>query len=448
MRRRCYSFTPTYYYTEKDSELQKTMAMHGYGKAGPYSEWLYVLILCSKRTVCSVTMMSFPESHVELPSCKFPGCSRPCYRESYGVVHDFCGRTHAQEYSKLYGYGVGTCIYTLTSGHREISFSSFLGPTTSSRRKNTTIFSSKQPVRGVHNIPALSARHTSNKIKFYNRGEPYYEFTNFYPCTVIIDGISWPTTEHYFQAQKFVGTPYLKKIRKLPNARDAFQLSRDPHVAIWQRPDWDSVKDDIMLKALRVKFSDCCNTQLRDKLRGTHEKILIEHTSNDSYWGDGGNGSGKNRLGELLMQVRNELKDTYGPYCTQNTQLYSSDDSSVPQKETPVSTMHKLRRSNSLSSITEYCHRTPAAPQARGSVASTPSWTPSVGGTRHSSWHSTSYSSTVKKATGQSFNKVKQGASKAASAGSKVFTPSSTTQSNRSSVNYDIITHTCKSTHV
>ena len=203
-----------------------------------------------------------------------------------------------------------------------------------------------------------------------------------------------------------------------------------------------------MLKALRAKFTDCCNTQLRDKLRGTHEKVLIEHTSNDTYWGDGGNGSGKNRLGELLMQVRNELKDTYGPYCTQNTQLYSSDDSSVPQKETPVPTMHTLRRSNSLSSITEYCHRTPAAPQARGSVASEPSRTPSIGGTRHSSWSSrpiTSYSSTMKKVAGQSFDKVKQGASKAASAGSK---PSSTTRSNRSSVNYDIITHTCKSTHV
>lgn len=120
-----------------------------------------------------------------------------------------------------------------------------------------------------------------------------------------IDGHMWPTTEHYFQAQKFVGTPYYDHIRKLPFPRDAFRVSRDPLASRWVRGDWGAVKDDIMLKALRVKFQD---EELKRKLLSTNSKTLIEHTSNDSYWADGGNGRGLNKLGLLLMKVRDELR--------------------------------------------------------------------------------------------------------------------------------------------
>jgi predicted NAD-dependent protein-ADP-ribosyltransferase YbiA (DUF1768 family) len=34
----------------------------------------------------------------------------------------------------------------------------------------------------------------------------------------------------------------------------------------------------------------------------------VEHTKNDAYWGDGGDGIGKNRLGQILMAVREELR--------------------------------------------------------------------------------------------------------------------------------------------
>ncbi len=73
------------------------------------------------------------------------------------------------------------------------------------------------------------------------------------------------------------------------------------------RSDWESVKETIMLEALRAKFSQ--HPALTKLLLGTGDAPIIEHTTNDSYWGDGGgNGKGKNRLGELLVQVRTELK--------------------------------------------------------------------------------------------------------------------------------------------
>lgn len=72
------------------------------------------------------------------------------------------------------------------------------------------------------------------------------------------------------------------------------------------REDWESVKDVIMLQALQAKFKQ--HPSLRKELLLTGNAYIIEHTKNDSYWGDGGDGSGKNRLGGLLMKVRSDLK--------------------------------------------------------------------------------------------------------------------------------------------
>jgi len=46
------------------------------------------------------------------------------------------------------------------------------------------------------------------------------------------------------------------------------------------------------------------NKILFEKLIGTGNNLIVEHTVHDSYWGDGGDGSGKNRLGHLLMELR------------------------------------------------------------------------------------------------------------------------------------------------
>jgi ribA/ribD-fused uncharacterized protein len=72
------------------------------------------------------------------------------------------------------------------------------------------------------------------------------------------------------------------------------------------RRDWDSARIDIMRVALRAKFEQ--HDELRALLLSTGEAKLVEHTDNDGFWGDGGNGSGQNMLGQLLMQLRAELR--------------------------------------------------------------------------------------------------------------------------------------------
>ena len=72
------------------------------------------------------------------------------------------------------------------------------------------------------------------------------------------------------------------------------------------RKDWESVKDQIMRKAVLAKFTQ--HDDLQEVLLSTGDAKLVEHTTNDSYWGDGGDGSGKNMLGRILMEVREQLR--------------------------------------------------------------------------------------------------------------------------------------------
>jgi hypothetical protein len=74
------------------------------------------------------------------------------------------------------------------------------------------------------------------------------------------------------------------------------------------RRDWEWVKVSIMTDAVRAKFTQ--HPELRAILLGTGEAKIVEHTENDDYWGDGGDGSGRNMLGQILMRVRDELRES------------------------------------------------------------------------------------------------------------------------------------------
>jgi len=142
------------------------------------------------------------------------------------------------------------------------------------------------------------------EIFFYDLNSPYGEFSNFSRHPITLDGVTWPTSEHYFQAQKFAGTPHAEEVRALPKPMLAAQMGRRRDLPL--RPDWETVKDAVMRRALRAKFTQ--HPDLHRLLLGTEEAELIEHTANDRYWADGGDGSGRNRLGELLMELRAELQ--------------------------------------------------------------------------------------------------------------------------------------------
>lgn len=71
------------------------------------------------------------------------------------------------------------------------------------------------------------------------------------------------------------------------------------------RSDWEIVKDSVMAETLAIKVRQHPN--LGKALLETGNAELVEHTENDSYWGDGGDGSGKNMLGKSWMNLRTSL---------------------------------------------------------------------------------------------------------------------------------------------
>lgn len=152
--------------------------------------------------------------------------------------------------------------------------------------------------------PALN----SGAIYFYTSGQPYYEFTNFqtgYPIN--LDGKQWPTTEHYYQAQKFTNKQLQEQIRTAATPRQAFDMARKNKSQ--ERSDWRQVNLEMMLKAVRAKFNQ--HAKLKNMLLNTGNKNLIEDAGqNDAFFGAGADYNGDNYLGRILMHVRGELDGT------------------------------------------------------------------------------------------------------------------------------------------
>ena len=119
-----------------------------------------------------------------------------------------------------------------------------------------------------------------------------------------MSGKKWPTTEHYFQAMKFDSKSDQEEIRKSKTPMEAARKGRDRRKKL--KKNWESIKVNIMREALFAKFTQ--HSDLKEMLVNTGDAKIVEHTENDSYWGDGVNGSGKNMLGRLLMEVRVMLK--------------------------------------------------------------------------------------------------------------------------------------------
>src|SRR6266487_3279640 len=143
-------------------------------------------------------------------------------------------------------------------------------------------------------------------IYFYEIGEkPYGCFSNFSRHAFELDGSWWPTSEHYFQAQKFVGTSYEDEIRQARTPEDAATLGRSRMHPL--RSDWEDVKDQVMLRGVLRKFET--HSDIRTILLATGDVEIVENAPRDYYWGCGSDGSGQNKLGQILMTVRTLLRD-------------------------------------------------------------------------------------------------------------------------------------------
>ncbi len=141
-------------------------------------------------------------------------------------------------------------------------------------------------------------------VRFYNTKGTYGCLSNFSRHGFQIDGMYWLTVEHYFQAQKFIGTDHSRAIQEAATPRQAKDLGRSRTVPI--RTDWEAVKDDVMRRAVLCKFEK--HEEARVVLLATGDEEIIEDSPSDYYWGCGADGTGKNMLGRILMEIRAKLR--------------------------------------------------------------------------------------------------------------------------------------------
>lgn len=134
---------------------------------------------------------------------------------------------------------------------------------------------------------------------------PSQSFLIFLPFGVPLDGAWWSTVEHYFQAQKFEDQNYREKIRRSQRPKDAKALDMARHLSL--RSDWGLIKDGVMRRAVQCKFST--HKSLSDLLLSTGERLIVENVPMDAYWGCGHDGNGLNKLGQILMSVRTEIRE-------------------------------------------------------------------------------------------------------------------------------------------
>jgi len=136
--------------------------------------------------------------------------------------------------------------------------------------------------------------------------DKYFFLSNFYPAEIIVDGVKYSTTEHYYQAMKCDDKEDADRVKECSTPGQAKRLARKCRM----RSDWLKVRVNVMTRALEAKFTQ--HPELKDLLIMTGDIPLIESNYwHDNFWGDCEcskcEGAGQNILGALLMRLRSGL---------------------------------------------------------------------------------------------------------------------------------------------
>jgi len=146
------------------------------------------------------------------------------------------------------------------------------------------------------------------KTYHINQDEEVRYLGNFSRHSVVVDGKKYKTSEHYFQAAKFFDTDpdWAKQVAKADWPSAAKKLGKDRKHKI--KDNWDKkwalfhMKKVLIAKAQQHKI-------IYDQLMATGDAKIVERADWDAIWGDGPNRDGKNQLGKLWMEVREEFRE-------------------------------------------------------------------------------------------------------------------------------------------
>lgn len=163
----------------------------------------------------------------------------------------------------------------------------------------------------VAQAPTKEKVATTNEIHFYRSNEkPFGVFSNLHRTPVVFEGREYPTAEHAYQAGKASKDTVREWILSAPTPSLVAMAAHGLYT--WDiTPSWSKIKFDRMRDVLRAKFSQ--HEDLRELLLATRDARLVEAGTTDNLvnrtWGEV-NGKGKNMLGLMLMEVREEFRKT------------------------------------------------------------------------------------------------------------------------------------------
>lgn len=154
----------------------------------------------------------------------------------------------------------------------------------------------------------------SRPVLFKAKIKQWNGFSNFFPTLLhhkdSLEDRIYPSLETAYQALKFQDPTKRKLIAEIEDPLEAMKTAKSLETPDSVAPGWnEGLKERIMQDLLRSKFSQ--NQDLQRRLLDTRDRLLVEHNSNP-FWGDGTHGrakhgNGLNKLGQLLMNLREQF---------------------------------------------------------------------------------------------------------------------------------------------
>ncbi len=143
---------------------------------------------------------------------------------------------------------------------------------------------------------------------FLNSADPLNPLAAWSHHPFELDGATWPSVEHYFQAMIFLDPGLRERIRNASHPREARRIARR---RFWKkRRDWKKLRWVLMTRGTWIKC--LTHPEVAEALEATGERFIVEDSLYDYYWGCGRDQRGHNYYGRMLMDIRKRLRQEKG----------------------------------------------------------------------------------------------------------------------------------------
>lgn len=146
-------------------------------------------------------------------------------------------------------------------------------------------------------------KETEDAVYFFTPA--FHPLDTFSAHRIEIWGQKFPTAEHAYQWKKFADvSPKIATLVLQAPSPEAVKKISDFHKQDMPK-NWHKQKEDIMEQVLQAKAEQ--NEDVQEILTRSGNRMIIENSPVDSFWGYGPDGKGQNMMGKIWMKIRHRL---------------------------------------------------------------------------------------------------------------------------------------------